>query len=298
MSSMYIRWLVFPRDLLNLYPAVHLLNIWLKFVVAITNNNVDSAFPWNIPLWIFASGKLFPPAVYWTFQVSMIFSIKLMRQVFIQLWRIILYHMPFLVNPSHSWTFPSLFYSCWGCIDQCRVALLCLWSICGMFSVPWGLLAHRKFLSLFVHLVFSTSYVGRLLVCNCLERFPFRGYFWINVIVPLVIHPGTSAPCRYLFISSASLLWRRWILFKTRIHVCHYGLSFSNFIFLVLFWVNRCVFSLSVLYRVLLTHFPMLLIHAGFLICSLGCHILLQNCLASLASGCWYLFSKSPPTSW
>ena len=32
--------------------------------------------------------------------------------------------------------------------------------------------------------------------------------------------------------------------------------------------------------------FPMLLIHSAFLLCSLRCHILLQNCFASLTSGC------------
>ena len=40
--------------------------------------------------------------------------------------------------------------------------------------------------------------------------------------------------------------------------------------------------------------FPMLLIHSAFLLCSLGCHILLQTCFASFASGCWYVFVLSP----
>ena len=40
--------------------------------------------------------------------------------------------------------------------------------------------------------------------------------------------------------------------------------------------------------------FPMLLVHSAFLLCSLGCYILLQNCLASLASSCWYVFVPSP----
>ena len=34
------------------------------------------------------------------------------------------------------------------------------------------------------------------------------------------------------------------------------------------------------------------------LIRSLDCHILPQNCFASLASGCWYVFVLSPPTWW
>ena len=44
--------------------------------------------------------------------------------------------------------------------------------------------------------------------------------------------------------------------------------------------------------------FAMLLIHSAFLLCSLGCIILLKNCSASLASVCWYAFVSSPPTCW
>ena len=40
----------------------------------------------------------------------------------------------------------------------------------------------------------------------------------------------------------------------------------------------------------------MLFIHSTFLLCSLGCHILLKNCFASFSSGCWYVFEPSPPT--
>ena len=43
--------------------------------VAIINSNGDSASPWNIPFLIFASEKLFPPAVNSTLQVFMVFSI-------------------------------------------------------------------------------------------------------------------------------------------------------------------------------------------------------------------------------
>ena len=44
--------------------------------------------------------------------------------------------------------------------------------------------------------------------------------------------------------------------------------------------------------------FAMLLIHLVFLSCSLDCHILLQNCSASLASSCWYAFVSSPSSCW
>ena len=46
--------------------------------MVIINSNGDSASPWNIPLWIFASAKLLPPAVNSTLRVFMLFSIKFM----------------------------------------------------------------------------------------------------------------------------------------------------------------------------------------------------------------------------
>ena len=49
-------------DLLNLHLAVYFLSMWLSDIIT-TNSNGDSASPWNIPLWIFASDKLFPLAV-------------------------------------------------------------------------------------------------------------------------------------------------------------------------------------------------------------------------------------------
>ena len=113
------------------------------------------------------------------------------------------YHMPF-----YSQSRQSLDFSLWSCsrlgyVDQSKVTLLCLWILCGILSAPQGtihgLLASSKSLPLFVLLIFSTSSVGRLWVCSCL------GPFWINVVFPLVIHSGTCAPCRHLFISSASL---------------------------------------------------------------------------------------------
>ena len=44
--------------------------------------------------------------------------------------------------------------------------------------------------------------------------------------------------------------------------------------------------------------FAILLINSAFFLCSLGGHILLQNCSVSLASGCWYVFMSSPTTCW
>ena len=75
-SFMYIRWFIFSCDLISLYPAVHFLSMWLSGIIAIINSNGDCASPWNIPLWIFVSTKLFPPAVNSPLQVFMVFSIK------------------------------------------------------------------------------------------------------------------------------------------------------------------------------------------------------------------------------
>ena len=76
MSSMYIKWLIFSCDLLSLYLAVHFPNMWLIGIMAIMNSNGDSASPWKIPLWIFVSAKLLPPAVNYTLLIFMVFSIK------------------------------------------------------------------------------------------------------------------------------------------------------------------------------------------------------------------------------
>ena len=99
-SSMYFRWLVFSCDLLNVYPAVHFLSMWLSGIMAIMDSNGESVSPWNISLWIITSGKLFPLAVNSSLQVYMAFSIKFMtscnilyilRQFIIQLCGIISY---------------------------------------------------------------------------------------------------------------------------------------------------------------------------------------------------------------
>ena len=47
-------------------------------------------------------------------------------------------------------------------------------------------------------------------------------------------------------------------------------------------------------YSTICNSFPMLLFHSAFLLCSLSCYILLQNCFASLASDWWYVFAVFP----
>ena len=76
MSSMYISWLIFSCDLLGLYPAVHFLSMWLRGIMAIMNSKGDRVSPWKMPLWIFVSSKLLPPAVSSALQVCMVFSMK------------------------------------------------------------------------------------------------------------------------------------------------------------------------------------------------------------------------------
>ena len=83
--------------------------MWLSGIIAITNSVGDSASPRDIPLLIFASAKLFSPAVNSTVQIFMVFSINYMirfdnlsilRQFIIQICRIMTYL--FVVNPGQS----------------------------------------------------------------------------------------------------------------------------------------------------------------------------------------------------
>ena len=68
---MYIRGLIFSCDQLTLYPTVHFLSMWFSGIMAIMNNKNDRASPWKIPLWIFTSAKILPPAVNSVLQVFM-----------------------------------------------------------------------------------------------------------------------------------------------------------------------------------------------------------------------------------
>ena len=100
LMSIDIKLLIFSCNLLSLYTSMHFLKMWLSAIMAITNSNGDSASPWNMPLWIFASANLFPPAVNSPLLVYMVFSINyttwsgilyILRQCSIQLWGTILY---------------------------------------------------------------------------------------------------------------------------------------------------------------------------------------------------------------
>ena len=88
MSSMYIRWLIFSCDLLSLYPAVHVLSMWLSSIIAIINSNSDNTSSRKILFLIFASAKFFSPAINSTIQVyGFIWYLVYFRQFYIHLFR-------------------------------------------------------------------------------------------------------------------------------------------------------------------------------------------------------------------
>ena len=64
------------------------------------------------------------------------------------------------------------------------------------------------------------------------------------------------APCRHLFISSASLSWMEVNFLNQNLSMPSWPGVFQFEIFLVLFWVNWCVFPLSDLLQVLLILLP------------------------------------------
>ena len=119
------------------------------------------------------------------------------------------YHMP-LCSQSR----PYLDFSVWscshlGCVDLCKVVLLCLWILCSIFSIRQK--TNRSLLpSSISSLIWAVNIfhiIGKLWVCNCLGVVPLLGSFCINVVLPLVIRSGTCAPCKHLFISRPSLSW-------------------------------------------------------------------------------------------
>ena len=145
-------------------------------------------------------------------------------------------------------------------------------------------------------LVFSTSFEGTSWVCCCLGRF-FYEFFSINVVLPF-IQPGTCPFCRHMLISNASVSWMV-VNFMTK------NPSFPSwpgvFQFVISFHVilskSMCIFAFGP-FSSPCNSFAMLLIHSLFLLYSLGCHISLQNCSVSLASGSWHVSVSSPPTRW
>ena len=72
------------------------------------------------------------------------------------------------------------------------------------------------------------------------------------------------------------------MIFKIRIHVCHSGQEFSNLVFLcVALCESMCIFAFGLSLSPS-NSFPNLLIFSTFLLLSLRCHILFQNCFCFL----------------
>ena len=71
---------------------------------------------------------------------------------------------------------------------------------------------------------------------------PLRGSFWTRVVFPLVIHSGTLASCWHLFISSVILSWIEVNFLPESIYSIM-AWRFPVGHFLMLFWVNLCIFA-------------------------------------------------------
>ena len=183
------------------------------------NSNDDSVSPWNTHICILASAKLLPTTVNSTLQVFIVFSIKfitlcdilyILRLFIIQLCRVISYGFLTSIQAIHRFFRRILlsFRMRWSMQSNS----VCLWILYIILFAPQGticgLIVRYKSFLLFVLLIFSTSLVGRLWVCSCLDMVPLVGWFWNKVVFPLVIHSGAYAPCRHLFISRASLSWK------------------------------------------------------------------------------------------
>ena len=97
----------------------------------------------------------------------------------------------------------------------------------------------------------------------------------MNVVFPLVIQSGTCTSCKHLFISSASLLWMEVNFLNQNLCIQSWPGIFQFAIFLVSFWIVRCVFPLSGLLQVLL--FSSHIVYPFSLFVIFGCHIFAQN---------------------
>ena len=98
--------------------------------------------------------------------------------------------------------------------------------------------------------------------------------------------------CSFLVLVCREWRWISWI----RIHLFHHGLPFPIwYIFSVVLSKSMCISAFGPSSNPS-NSFVILLIHSAFLLCSLGCHILVQNCSVSLTSGgCYVSVSSSPP---
>ena len=144
------------------------------------------------------------------------------------------YHTSFCNQSRQSLDFSVWLCSCFGCADLCKVTLLFLWILCGILSVPQGIirgsLVCSKSLTSFVLLIFSASSVGTLWVYCCLGQFLCVGSFgsicsflWSSIRVRLLL----VSICSLLELVCREWSWISW----TRNRVFCHGLAFSSLIF-------------------------------------------------------------------
>ena len=199
------------------------------------NSNGGSAFP---EIYLFGSLLLlsFPPAVNSILPVFMFSKYSLWLHLIFFTFEAVYYpalwihiNMP-LCSQSSIARFFSLVLLSLGCVHLRKVTQL------DPFQHPFcssgtnhSLLACCKSLPLFVLLIFTTSLIGRLWICSCLEQF----FAWVLLgqYGLFFDHPfGMCAHCRHLLISRASLSWME-VIFLNQNHVFHRGLAFSSWIF-------------------------------------------------------------------
>ena len=173
-SSLAICWVCIRLRILWVYGSVASWLLWIVRVIMhlIRKCLFEHLFKLRfIFLWS-ASLSRFSWSVWWSLSLNVI-SCTFWDSVLSTFVRP--YDMNFCSLSRPELDFSILSCSHLGCVDLCRVILLCVWILCGILSVHQGtipsLLASSRSLSLFVLFVFSTSLVGRLWICNCLEQF-------------------------------------------------------------------------------------------------------------------------------
>ena len=124
LMSMYTKWLIFFSRFMKFYPPELFLNVFLRVITTVTNNNVHNTSPRKIPLWIFTSIKHSLPAVSSSFQFSLVFSTNFMTSL--DIWFIFRQSVIQLC-----WTIAFLLsiYSIATCFHLVLLSLMMCWSV-------------------------------------------------------------------------------------------------------------------------------------------------------------------------
>ena len=155
-------------------------------------------------------------------------------------------------------------------------------------------LATSRCLPLHVLLLFSTSLVGELWICNCLEQFLWLGPFgsmwsFLWTFSQVLVH--IVSICSFLVLVYGE--WR-WISL-TRTHVFYHDLSLSTLIFFSVLLSSPMCNSAFGASSSTSSFLVILFINSTCSLCFFGCHNLLQNRLVSFASGCGHVFCHALP---